>query len=73
MRESQVSGGSVFWRVERSGILQNIGGRKVGRGPVADGTLLALVVVVETPTVHQPATVLGLLRNELIAPHMVLT
>ncbi len=32
MRECQVSGSSVFWWMERSGILQNTGGRKVGRG-----------------------------------------
>jgi serine/threonine protein kinase len=31
MREFQVSGSSVFWRVERSGILQNTVGRERGR------------------------------------------
>ena len=34
MREFQVSGSSVFWWVERSGILQNTGGREGGRGLV---------------------------------------
>ena len=32
MREFQVSGSSVFWRMKRSGILQNTVGRKCGRG-----------------------------------------
>ena len=32
MREFQVSGSSVVWWMERSGICQNTGGRERGRG-----------------------------------------
>ncbi len=57
MREFQVSGRSVFWWVERSGILQNTVGRERGRGLVAEGTMSPPVVVVKTPTVNHPASV----------------
>ena len=58
MRKFQVSGSSVFWRVERSGILQNTVGRERGRDLVAEGTMPSPVVVVKTPTVNHPASVL---------------
>ena len=58
MREFQVSGSSVFWWVERSGIFQNTGGRERGRGLVAEGTMSSPVVVVKTPAVNHPASVL---------------
>ncbi len=57
MREFQVSGSSVFWWVERSGILQNTVGRKRGRSLVAESTMWSPVVVVKTPTVNHPASV----------------
>ena len=56
MRDFQVSGRSVFWWMERSGILQNKAGRKVVRGLVAEGTMSSPMVVVKTPTVNHPAS-----------------
>jgi hypothetical protein len=58
MREFQVSGSSVFWWMKRSGILQNTGDRERGRGLVAEGTMRSPVVVVKTPSVNHPASVL---------------
>ena len=58
MREFQVSGSSVFWWMERSGICQNIGGRERGRGLLAKRTRPSPVVVVKTPAVNHPASVL---------------
>ena len=57
MREFRVSGRSVFWWMERSGILQNTAGRERGRGLVAEGTMSSPVVVVKTPTVDHLASV----------------
>ena len=58
MREFQVSGRSVFWWIKCSGILQNTVGRERGRGLVDEGTMSPPVVVVKTPTVTHPASVL---------------
>jgi hypothetical protein len=57
MREFRVSGRSVFWWVERSGILQNTVGRERGRGLVAEGTMSLPVVVVKTPSINHSASV----------------
>ena len=48
----------MFWWMKRSGILQNTVGRERGRGLVAEGTMSSPVVVVKTPTVDHPASVL---------------
>ena len=56
MREFRVSGSSVFWWMERSGIRQNTAGRERGRGLVAESTMWSPVVVVKTPTVNHPAS-----------------
>ena len=57
MREFQVSGSSVFWWMERSGIRQNTVGRERGRGLVIESTMRSPVVVVKTPTVNHSASV----------------
>jgi len=57
MTEFQVSGSSVFWRMKRSGILQDSVGRERGRGLVAEGTMRSPVIGVKTPTVNHPASV----------------
>ena len=58
MREFRVSGSSVFWWMERSGIRQNTGGRERGRGLVAKSAMPSPVVVVKTPSINHPASVL---------------
>ena len=53
MREFRFSGSSVFWWMERSGILQNTVGRERGRGLVINSTMRSPVVVVKTPSVDR--------------------